>query len=163
MTSGIIEQRTQELLQELSDREAIRDLANRYCHVIWREEVDEYPKLFAEDAILRWTNPGRVPVQGRAALREMIGIMVTRDKPRQFMHNHIVQLLGADTAKGQCCVEVRIIMDGKEGYIVCYYEDDYVKIDGEWKFKQREVTIEYLGPRVGYMPPTEKTSAPWFQ
>jgi uncharacterized protein (TIGR02246 family) len=160
----VVEQRTEELLQELSDREAIRYLVNRYCQVLWREELDEYPKLYAEDAILRWTNPGRTPVQGRTALREMIGTMVhAHRKPRQFLHNHTVQLLGPDTAKGQCCTEVRNILDGKEGYIVCYYEDDYVKIDGEWKFKVREVTIEYFGPRTGYLPPSDKTTASWFQ
>lgn len=153
-----------QLMQEVLDRESIRDLGIRYCHVLWREELDEYPMLYTEDALLRWTNAGSTPVQGRAALREMIGPMVGNGKPRQFIHNHLVQLTGPDTATGQCCVEVRLIMDdGSEGYIVAYYEDEYVKLDGEWKFKLREVTLEYFGPRSGYTPPAEKTTASWFR
>ena len=154
---------SEQLLQEVLDREAIRDLVNNYCHVLWREEIDDYPKLYTEDAILRWTNPDRPPVQGRKALHELIGPMVRDHKPRQFVHNLVVQLLGPDTAKGRCCVEVRIILDGEEGYLVAYYEDQFVKVDGEWKFKVREVTLEYFGPRGGYTPPAEKTTASWFQ
>ena len=83
--------------------------------------------------------------------------------PRQFVHNIRVQLLGPDKAKGQCCVEVRIILDGKEGYLVAYYEDEFAKVDGDWKFSLREVTLEYFGPRTAYMPPSGPTSAPWSQ
>lgn len=159
----MIEKSTEQLVRDLSDREAIRDLVTRYCQVIWREELDEYPLLFTEDAVVRWTNPGhRPPVHGRAALRELVGKLVhAHRKPRQFMHNHIAQLLGPDTAKGQCCVEVRFPLDGEDGYLVCYYDDDYVKINGEWKFQLRECTIEYLGPRAGYMTPDKKTTASW--
>jgi hypothetical protein len=158
-----MERRFEEMLQQVSDREAIRDLALRYCHVVWRADLDDYPKLFAEDGVMTWTDPGhRLPVKGHAALRELVDILVPVRRNRPFLHNHIVQLLGPDTAKGQCCVEVRNILDGKEGYLVVYYEDDYTKIDGEWKFKQREMTIEYNGLRSGYLPP-EKTTASWFK
>ena len=159
----MVDQRNEELLQQLIDREAIRDLVIRYCHVVWRAELDEYPKLFTEDGIMTWTVPGhRLPVQGPAALRELVEILVPLRKNRPFLHNHLVQLLDTNTAKGQCCVEVRNILDGKEGYLVVYYEDDYVKIDGEWKFKQREMAIEYNGLRTGYLPgPAEKTHASW--
>lgn len=154
---------TEQMLQEVLEREAINDLVNRYCHVIWREELDEYPKLYTEDGILRWTNPDRPPVQGHAALREMIEPMVVDHSPRQFVHNIRIQLLGPDKAMGQCCVEVRIILDGKEGYLVAYYEDEFAKVDGEWKFSLREVTLEYFGPRSAYLPPAEPTTASWFQ
>ena len=142
------------ILQEVVDREAIRDLVKTYCHVVWREDLDAYPTLYAEDGLLRWTNPEHPPVRGRAALREMIGSMVGPYKPRHFVHNHVVQLLGADRATGQCCVEGRLLLDGGEdGFLVAYYDDEYVKLDGNWKFKVREVTLEYFGPRSGYTVP----------
>lgn len=154
---------SEELLQQLIDREAIRDLAIRYCHVVWRADLDDYPNLFTEDGVMTWTDPGhRLPVQGHAALRELVDILVPQRRNRPFLHNHLVQLVGPDTAKGQCCVEVRNILDGEEGYLVVYYEDDYVKVDGEWKFKQREMTIEYNGLRSGYLPPL-KSTASWFK
>lgn len=152
-----------QLLQELLDREAIRELVNEYCHVIWREEIEDYADLYTDDAILRWTNPDRPAVEGRDALRQMIEPMVKDHRPRQFSHNLTVELTGPDTAKGKCCVEVRILIDGEEGYIVAYYEDDYVKQDGRWKFAIREVTLEYLGLRGGYKPPEGKTTASYFQ
>ena len=70
-----------ELLHEIAEREAIVDLVTRYCHVIWRGELDTYPTLYTEDGILRWTNPDREPVRGHAALREMIEPMVVDHSP----------------------------------------------------------------------------------
>lgn len=142
------------LLQEVIDREAIRDLVTRYCHVVWREDFESYPALFTEDGVVRWTNSDQPPVQGRAALREMIEGLVTAHRPRHFIHNHIVQLLGPDRATGQCCLEDSVWLDGGvDGLLVAYYEDEYVKLDGEWKFKVRQVTLEYFGPRADYTVP----------
>ena len=38
-----------ELLSELLDREAIRELPVRYCDCVWRNDMAGIVKLFAED------------------------------------------------------------------------------------------------------------------
>lgn len=146
-------ERIEKLLQEILDREAIRDLGKRYCHILWTEDFDAYPLLYAEDGVLRYRDDVRPPVEGRTALRSMIEAMIKPHKARQFVHNHIVELLSSDQAVGKCCVEVRLWLDGEDGFIVAYYEDEYVKIDGEWKFKVRLATLEYLGKRADYRVP----------
>lgn len=41
---------TDELVRELADREAIRDLPVRYCECLWRKDVDGLLGLFKDDA-----------------------------------------------------------------------------------------------------------------
>ena len=55
-------------VRELTDREAIRDLARRYAHHVWRKEVPAAVGLFTEDGEM---DTGDAPViQGREALTE---------------------------------------------------------------------------------------------
>jgi hypothetical protein len=41
---------TDELVRELADREAIRDLPARYCDCLWRQDLDGPVDLFTDDA-----------------------------------------------------------------------------------------------------------------
>ena len=71
-----------------------------------------------------------------------LGVM----KPRPFIHNHVIELLGPDRAKGTCYVEVRLLRDGKKSLMTGWYNDEYAKVGGEWKFKSRRITVDSLGP-----------------
>jgi hypothetical protein len=42
---------TDELVIELADREAIRDLPVRYCDCVWQNDLKTMVELFAEDGI----------------------------------------------------------------------------------------------------------------
>ena len=87
-------------LQEVLDREEIRTLPVRYCHTVWQKDLDGYVNLFTEDGSIS-TNDASLPnTQGREALRKMIGTGLDAMKPRPFIHNHVVELLGPDRAKG---------------------------------------------------------------
>ncbi len=62
-------------IDEMVDREAIRDLAVRYCDHIWRDEVDAVGAFFTADGVfinnpppgLRW--PPRRPTAGKRSSR----------------------------------------------------------------------------------------------
>jgi len=43
---------TDELVRELADGEAIRDLPVRYCDCLWRKDVDGLLGRFTDDATL---------------------------------------------------------------------------------------------------------------
>jgi len=58
----------------------------------------------------------------------------------------VIELLGPDRAKGTCYVEVRLLRDGKKWLMTGWYDDDYVKVGGEWKFKSRQITTDSFGP-----------------
>ena len=133
-------------IQEVIDREAIRTLPVRYCHCVWQKDVDGWANLFSEDGAISATDPSLPGAQGREALRKMISSGLDTSKPRPFIHNHVVELLGPDRAKGTCYVEVRLLRDGKKHYMTGWYDDEYVKIAGEWKFKSRRINIDSMSP-----------------
>ncbi|MGE0680877.1 MAG: nuclear transport factor 2 family protein [Candidatus Binatia bacterium] len=136
---------TETLLQEVIDREAIRTLPVRYCHCVWQKDIDGYVNLFTKDG--SFLPDGGLPqAQGHEELRKVVGGGLDVLKPRPFIHNHVVELLGPDRAKGTCYVEVRMLRDGKKWLVTGWYNDEYVKVDGEWKFKSRKITTDSSGP-----------------
>jgi hypothetical protein len=134
------------LIQEVIDREAIRTLPVRYCHCVWRKDPDGWANLFAADGEISATDSSLGRAQGREALRKMIASGLDTSKPRPFIHNHVVELLGPDRAKGTCYVEVRLLRDGKKQYMTGWYDDEYVKEGGDWKFKSRKINIDSMTP-----------------
>ncbi len=133
-------------VRELTDREAIRDLARRYAHHVWRKEVPAAIGLFTEDGEM---DPGDAPViQGRDALIEAYQRMLGDADFHPFVHNHVVEL-GGETATGTCCLDLRASVEGRSPIGSGYYDDRYVPVDGEWKFRSRKLTLCYP------VPPTE--------
>ena len=137
---------TDTLLQEVIDREAIRDLPLRYCHCVWQKDPDGYVNLFTEDGAVSTNDPTLPRAEGRAGLRKMISEGLDTAKPRPFIHNHVIELLGPDRATGTCYVEVRLLRDGKKCLMSGWYNDEYAKVGGAWKFKSRKITIDSLAP-----------------
>lgn len=137
---------TETLLQEVIDREAIRSLPLRYCHCVWQKDLDGYVNLFTEDGWIAATDPSLPRAQGGEALRKMIGTGLDDMKPRPFIHNHVIDLQGPERAKGTCYVEVRMNRGGKPWQLTGWYDDEYVKVGQEWKFKSRTINVDSFGP-----------------
>lgn len=137
---------TEAQVQEVIDREAIRTLPLRYCDCVWQKDLDGYVNLFTEDGAMSTNDPSLPRAQGREGLRKMIGEGLDAMRPRPFIHNHVIELLGPDRAKGRCYVEVRLVRDGKKCLMTGWYNDEYAKTGEEWKFKSRQITVESFGP-----------------
>jgi hypothetical protein len=137
---------TETLIQEVIDREAIRTLPVRYCHCVWQKDLDGYVNLFTEDGSFSTDDPNLPRAQGREELRKMLSGGLDTAKPRPFIHNHVIELLGPDQAKGTCYVEVRLLREGKKWLMTGWYDDEYAKVGGEWKFKSRKITTDSFGP-----------------
>jgi hypothetical protein len=71
-------------------------------------------------------------------------------KPRPLIQNHVIELLGPDRAKGTCYVEVRLLCEGQEWLLTGWCDDEYVKVDGEWKFKSQRPTRAHPGAAARY-------------
>ena len=137
---------TEAQVQEVIDREAIRTLPLRYCDCVWQKDLDGYVNLFTEDGAMSTNDPSLPRAQGREGLRKMIGEGLDAMRPRPFIHNHVIELVGPDRATGRCYVEVRLVRDGKKCLMTGWYNDEYAKTGGEWKFKSRQITVESFGP-----------------
>ncbi len=129
---------TEQLLTELLDREAIRDLPVRYCDCVWRNDMKGLVALFSENA--SFTFKGREREQtttGHEALLKMYTSAIADATPRPYIHNHVVELTGSGKASGRCYVELRSISRAMEWIGSGYYEDQYVKVGDAWKFGSR--------------------------
>lgn len=129
----------EQLVADLLDREAIRDLPVRYCHYVWTNDVGGMMGLFTEDGMLSTTSDAADTVReikGAAALRDFY-VGLDRMKPRPYIHNHVVELLGGGRAKGTCYVELRLATNQMNSLGTGYYDDEYVRDGGVWKFRAR--------------------------
>jgi len=131
------------LLQELTDREAIRDLACRYAHHVWQKQVAAAVELFTEDGEM---DTGEPPLlRGRAALLEAYKRMLGDGHFQPFVSNHVISLAG-DEASGTCYLDLRATADGRSMIGSGYYEDRYRRVDGEWKFRSRKLHLSWFVP-----------------
>ncbi len=133
-------------MQEMVDREAIRNLPLQYCHCVWQQDLDGYVNLFTEDGSFSTDDPSLPGAQGHDGLRTMIkgGLAM---QPRPFIHNHVIELSESDQATGTCYVEVHMNREGRKWEMKGWYNDEYVKVGGEWKFKSRRITTDSFGPK----------------
>ena len=131
------------LLQELADREAIRDLACRYAHHVWQKQAAAAALLFTEDGEM---DTGEPPVlRGRAALREAYERVLSDGHFQPFVSNHVISLAG-DEASGTCYLDLRTITDDRSMIGSGYYEDRYRRVGEEWKFRSRKLHMSWLVP-----------------
>jgi SnoaL-like domain len=140
---------TDELVRELADREAIRDLPVRYCDCLWRKDVDGLLGLFTNDAsfVMKGLEVEAVS-RGRAELKRMREKALAQTTPRLLIHNQIVNLIDKDRAIGRCCVEVYNMRIGMEWIGVGYFEDEHAKVANQWKFAARHHTFDGVDDKV---------------
>jgi len=130
-------------LRELTDREAIRDLARRYAHYVWQKQIAAAVDLFTEDGEM--DTGESPPLRGRAALLEAYQRMLGNARFQPFVHNHVIDLAG-DEASGICYLDLRAVQEGRSMIGSGYYEDRYRRVAGEWKFQSRKLQMDYLVP-----------------
>jgi ketosteroid isomerase-like protein len=131
------------LVRELSDREAIRELAHRYAHCVWQKEIAAAVDLFADDGEM--DTGDRPVIRGRKALLESYRQMLGAADFHPFVHNHLISVRG-DEATGTCYLDLRATIDGESMIGSGYYQDEYVRVEGKWKFRRRELTMCHLVP-----------------
>ncbi|MBY0399003.1 nuclear transport factor 2 family protein, partial [Myxococcota bacterium] len=105
-------------IRALEDRDAIRELTNRYCQHAVAGNAEAVAALFARDGIME---SGDVREQGQARLlalyRETLGDL----RPIPFVQNHVVELHG-DRATGYSSVEVRMVENGEAVTAAGHYD-----------------------------------------
>lgn len=108
---------------EMLDREAIRQLPIAHARFARARDVEGMVGLYAKDAIIE------VP---------------TAD-PRVCIHGHHFEILERDRAEGSVYIEIRIGGRGFRASPFRCYRDHYVKEEGVWKFRSRQLCAIGLG------------------
>jgi SnoaL-like domain len=139
------------------DRAQIEDLQARYLFALDFRDPDAYAATFAEDGVLDY---GAGKIQGRAAIREMVARMRVNDerqraedksglRPAAGRHNisNIVLDIDGDRARGTAywfhmgnANPERSAQLNSFGH----YEDELVRVNGEWLFSLRKIYNEQV-------------------
>jgi uncharacterized protein (TIGR02246 family) len=133
-------------VQELADREAIRDVLLEYGRSFDERRLEDYANLFADNG--EWIG-GPTVAKGPAAVLEMVKRTVaelpTAPGARNFhvMTNMMVDVDG-DTATAWS--RYTFYMPGADGQpdpvVTGIYDDKLVKVGGRWKFLSRKLTAD---------------------
>ena len=138
-------------VDQLLAREGIRDLVARYNSYGDTGRFEPLFELFAEDAVMETGDAGSelTVYDGRENVkkiflgaRERVDARSADAGPtyvRHFTATHQIDLVDDEHATGRCYFAV-IIDNGLDHW--GRYVDEYVRIDGDWKFKHRKVPID---------------------
>jgi ketosteroid isomerase-like protein len=138
-----IEQR----VQELEDRDQIKELTARYCWHVAHGEGEAVANLFTDDGVLDVRDSEFKAVRGRDALLKFYRASVREpDVALPFIQNHIIELSGGDDAHGTCCIEARFARNGESVTAAGYYEDKYRRERGQWRFVERKLFFHHVVP-----------------
>ena len=142
-------------LQQTAERTLIRELMDRYGTVHDSGTPEEYADLFAADGEIA-IGGGQVLVKGRDALiaqarrdHDRYGETDTNGRwtsiMRHLISNAQITLTGEAAAEGTCYVTT-VVKKGDVGpaiLSVSRYVDRYVKADGVWRIRRREIFLEF--------------------
>jgi hypothetical protein len=143
--NGGLEQR----VQELADREEIRELIARYAqHVVRRRSMAH---MFTADGALIVRMPG-FPVQqarGHEALDKLFqGAIASPALSMPAVHNIVIQVTG-DEATAASWIELHVSNDAHpDGHVFAgcgTYDDRLRREGGRWKFVVREANVRIVG------------------
>ncbi len=136
----------EERVQELIDREEIRELAARYAQrVSHRQSMAD---LFTDDGafIVHMPNQPAHVSRGREQLEKAFAAAAASPALNMpAVHNHVIAIKGSE-AVGTSWIELYTLDGAERRFTGCgYYEDRLRRDNGRWKFVVREATVLVVG------------------
>jgi ketosteroid isomerase-like protein len=138
-------------IRALEDVENIRTLKSRYHTYVNDTDFDRIGDLFAEDAsvYLGYLMPTDNPIVGRKNIQAgftAMGSSPTQSQLKQFLHNHIINLTGADTARGTGMLYACYGIDANAYVVAGKYTEEYVRSNTGWLFQTMNLKIYFTVP-----------------
>jgi uncharacterized protein (TIGR02246 family) len=124
-------------LNELLDREQIRELATRYSFAADSRDFEAVAELFDEEVDNGKYGKGREAT--RAFYEKLLG-QGTEGTVMHLISNHQIDFVDDTHAYGMCYVRAVAGIGEKWTEVAACYVDDYVKRDGRWYFARRRPT-----------------------
>ncbi len=137
-------------LTRLEDIEAIKQLKARYCEICDDDHnPDRITSVFAEDGI--WESAEFGTGKGHEGIRKLFQDF---QKLIEFsQHNVMNPIITVDgnkaTGEWYFMGPFRFHAGHEARWIALQYRDDYVKINGQWKYKHLRINLRLLAPHDG--------------
>ncbi len=135
-------------ITRMEDIEAIKQLKARYCEICDDlHNPDRIASVFVEDGI--WESADFGQAKGHDAIRELFkGFREHFSFSQHNISNPIIEVDG-DRATGIWYLQGpwTVAEDGKETWMALRYDDEYVKVDGEWKYSHLRVALRMTADR----------------
>ncbi len=140
---------------EQADRLAIRELVDAYAHCADRRDADGQKALFTEDThfAVYMQGQGSEPTQvldGREALTPVFDDL-NRYQATMHLNGQSTIALDGDRATGESyCIAHHLFTDrGERKLMIAWlrYRDTFVKIDGDWRFAERNLCVDWTETR----------------
>lgn len=120
----------------IEDRMTILDLCSRYNYYIDTGAAEKWADTFTEDGVFQ--NPDGAS-QGRDALIKFAADFFKQyPGAMHFTDNHLFELDG-DMVKHKCFLSFQIPTEGGPTIALVGYDDELVRVNGDWKFRSRTV------------------------
>lgn len=137
-------------LETLEAVEAIKKLKARYCQRADERDAEGFANLFTEDGVFEGGTFGRG--QGWAGVATFLRGVQQQSLPfaLHYVMNPIIEVRG-DTATGRWYLlePCTMVTEGSQTQAVwgtARYEEEYVKVNGEWKFKKVHLMPVFWSP-----------------
>lgn len=142
-------------MNPLEDEIALRNLMAKYVDAVNRSDGEAWISTWAEDGC--WNLLGN-PVQGRDNILALWQQMMGGFEFALMLPSSCLFEIDGDSASGHWYLhEYTRDKEGNASTVLSRYVDSYVKIAGQWLFKNRDYGFIYNGPADlsgNYTPPT---------
>lgn len=128
----------------LLDIERIKQLKARYCYAVDQRDPQAVTELFIENACADFGPMGVLHNQSEIA-QFFVGIFSMASLTVHMLHNPVIDVHG-DTATGKWYAEIPTTLGPTAAWQAGRYDDEYVRVNGEWKISKQVYTFIYLTP-----------------
>lgn len=132
-------------MNDLAERMAIQHLAQVYADGVMQRDPEIWGSTWAEDGV--WELGGREPVSGRDnVVAFWSSVMQGYPLVLHWVQPGLIEVHG-DTATARFYIQEKLRgEDGTGFYTAGVYNDELVKVQGDWKFQYRKFAGMYRAP-----------------
>jgi ketosteroid isomerase-like protein len=141
--------------EQAADRLAIRELIDAYAFCADRRDAEGQMSLFTQDTEFLVFMDSRSPIptqeiRGRAGLRPVFDNLNTYVATMHFNGQNTVTLNGDHATGVNYCLAHHVKVEGATRSLMIAairYLDTFVKLGGQWFFKQRKLMVDWTETR----------------
>jgi hypothetical protein len=132
-------------VRRLEDRVELEDLSTKYFLASDFDDYETIAKSYAQEST--FSASGFEGGSGPEGVAEMIrGARANFGTTIHTPHYSLVEFQDADHASGMVGAHVEIAVGGQSCFGAVRYEDEYVREDGAWKFRSRNMKTVHFQP-----------------